>query len=279
MSLNFKLSMVDRKLTIVSILLSITILFSDCSKDSLYDFFIGPQPNFIGDHKFVPGLNIFGIIRPDSIKSIPMTFVHVEKVIPAISDELDTFAVDNAHVVLYKIENDSTEDSLVLTYINPQGTFPLPDYRPDKFSPKSGERYRIVCTAKDLPVLTAETVVPNVPQLEGDSLIEAGSNVQFSILNDSSAAMYDIYLIVNGNTFTQRVVREQAGNTYVEIEFAGDINSAAQLIIYAYDQNLSKYFAAANLSFKPNTYRPPFTNVQNGYGCFGSLNLLVKNLK
>ena len=58
-----------------------------------------------------------------------------------------------------------------------------------------------------------------------------------------------------------------------------DINSGTQLIIYAYDQNLSEYFAAANLSFKPNTYRPPFTNVQNGYGCFWSLNLLVKNLK
>jgi hypothetical protein len=259
--------------------LVISFVLSGCGKDSAFDFFVGGQPDFIGDHKFIPGLNIFGIIRPDSIQSVPMTFVHVEKAIPAISDESVTFSVDHVHVVFYKIENNIIIDSIILSYSNPHALFPLPEFRPGRFTPKAGEHYKIKCSAKDLPDLTSETSVPEVPQIAGDSVITSGNKIQFSIKNDSSAALYDAYLDVNGTIYSQRIVRENNGKTNVKIEVNENIKSGAQLTLYAYDIKLSEYFAAANLSFKPNTFRPPFSNVQNGYGCFGSMNILVKKLK
>jgi len=73
-------------------------------------------------------------------------------------------------------------------------------------------------------------------------------------------------------------VRAVSGNTPVEVDAGVPVITGDRLTVYAYDKNLSEYLTAANLFIKPNTYRPPFTTVQNGYGCFGSLNLLTKKL-
>jgi hypothetical protein len=260
----------------ILIITAISIMIMACGKDPVFDFFVGGQPNFIGENKFVPGLNIFGVIRPDNFDTLPRSFIHVEKVIHAVSEVPDTFTVKNAHVKVYKIENNVAIDSVIFEYGNPDSLFTLFEYRPYKFTPKAGAHYKVICVATDLPELTAQTTVPSIPRLEGDTILKSENSVQFSIVHDSSAAMYDIYLEVNENSYTKRVVREESGNTYVEID--GPILTGAQLTIYAYDINLSEYFAAANLSFKPNTYRPPFSNVNNGYGCFGSMNILKKKI-
>ena len=51
--------------------------------------------------------------------------------------------------------------------------------------------------------------------------------------------------------------------------------SAGLLIIYAYDLQLSEYMTY-NVSIKPNTYRSDYSTVDNGFGCFGSLNIYSK---
>lgn len=268
-----------RKLFIYTVLLiSGTITFiASCTKDDLYDIVLGPQPVFIGDNTFLPGLNIFGIIRPDSIASQPMTYVHVEKTRPAISNKPDSFRVTDAQVILYKIENNIEIDSIILTYSNPGSVFIREEYRPGKFNPQAGEHYKIVCRKTGLPELTGETVVPAVPQLEGNMVNIKGNIVQFDITGDTSATMYDVYLVADSNTYMQRIIREKNGNSHINIIVNKVPKAGARLTIFAYDRNLSEYFNEANVFIKPNTYRPPFSNVQNGYGCFGSLNLMVKD--
>ena len=57
-----------KKLNFYIVVISGIFFISSCNKDDLFDFYIGSQPNFLNDHPFVPGLNIFGVIRPDSLE-------------------------------------------------------------------------------------------------------------------------------------------------------------------------------------------------------------------
>jgi len=62
------------------------------------------------------------------------------------------------------------------------------------------------------------------------------------------------------------------------MDFTQHTETKGFLAIYAYDLNLTKYFTAS-ISIKPNTYQPAYSTVQNGYGSFGSLNILYKNIQ
>ena len=123
------------------------------------------------------------------------------------------------------------------------------------------------------------------------------------------AALYDVYFIIGQNAYTDRIQRPETGDIAVTIEFQGvrsnnwDIcdfftnkkittykakmsndfislpeqssESTGLLIIYAYDLQLSEYMTY-NVSIKPNTYRSDYSTVDNGFGCFGSLNVFSK---
>jgi len=166
-------------------------------------------------------------------------------------------------------------DSLCFTYKYPDTTF---THQPTDFKPLPGNRFQIVCKSPGLPTLTAETVIPNQPAIVNNSISTANHKVQFSILEDSTAFLYDVYLFVGTNQHYQRMLRADSGNTPIEFDVDLSDTTVNKLVIYAYDKNLSEYLTAPNLFIKPNTYRPPFSTVQNGYGCFGSLNLLSKKL-
>ena len=69
-----------------------------------------------------------------------------------------------------------------------------------------------------------------------------------------------------------RFLRAKQGNVLVEFSLKGIPKGECILQIYAFDNNLSEYFTA-NLSSKPNIYQKEFSTVENGYGCFGALNV------
>jgi hypothetical protein len=265
-----------KKLNLI-IYITVIIMVSACTNDNLYDFLLGPQPNFIDHQKLNPGLNIFGILRPDSVDGHPMSFVLVQKIVPAIN-ETDSFSleINDAFVMIYQLNNGSVNDSFPFNYDRNDST--NSKYRPSKFSPKAGDHFKIVCKAEELPDLTGETIIPGIPLIEYDTIYTESNKIRFSVLNDSSAAMYDIYLNTGSNTYTKRIIKAETGNTAVEIETGDNILLHAQLTIYVYDKNLAEYFTAANVFIKPNTYRPPFSMVENGYGCFGSMNILHRQL-
>ena len=52
---------------------------------------------------------------------------------------------------------------------------------------------------------------------------------------------------------------------------------AGQVKIIAYDYHLSEYITY-NVNIKPNTYRDDYSTVENGYGCFGSLNITEQEI-
>jgi hypothetical protein len=255
--------------------ISLPILIYGCSKDSLYDFVIGSQPTFEDGHPFVAGINIFGVIRPDSANGQSMNLINIEKVIAAVSSTDDSTTLIDFNATIYKINNNIVTDSLSFIYKYPDTTF---THHPDDFEPLPGNHFKIICHSPALPVLTAETVIPNQPVIASDSIYIANNKVQFSIIADTTAFLYDIYLFVGSNQYYQRILRAKTGNTPIEINANISTATNNKLLIYAYDKNLSEYFTAPNLFIKPNTYRPPFSTVQNGYGCFGSLNLLSKKL-
>lgn len=262
----------------IPLILSIAcmLIISSCSKDDFLDFLIGPQPKFIDNNQFVPGFNILGVIRPDSIGNQTMSMVHVERVLPAIGNESDSFEVANARVMIYRFEDNQIKDSTQFDYLTSDNSYTT--YQPLVFRPKAGEHYKIKCSDSTLPTLTAETIVPDIPAIVDDNVTVNESTIILSILHNTSASMYDIYLYTADKVIPNRIMQSENGDTQVEIKNIGTISPDAKLVIYAYDKNLTEYLTASNVFIKPNTYRPPFTNVTNGYGCFGSMNLLVRKL-
>lgn len=258
------------------ITLSICLLFlNSCSKDDLIDLVIGSQPSFIENHQFTAGLNIFGIIRPDSIDGKPMNNIHIEKVIQAVGSTEDSTTVVDYKAAIYKTDNSRVVDSLSFVFSYPNTTY---THLPTDFKPLPGNCFQIVCKSPGLPTLTAETVIPNQPAIVNNSISTTENKVQFSIQADATAYLYDVYLFVGRTQYTLRILRAAAGNTPVTIDAKLSGDTSNRLVIYAYDKNLAAYFTAPNLFIKPNTYRPPFSTVQNGYGCFGSSNLMTKQV-
>lgn len=252
------------------------LFITSCSKDDFLDFLIGPQPKFIDNNQFIPGFNILGVIRPDSVGNQTMSMVHVEKVLPAITSENDSKEVADARVMIYHTLDNQIDDSTQFDYVRNDDSYAT--YKPLVFRPKAGDHYKIKCTNPKLPTLTAETIVPDIPSIVDDNVTVNGNTITLSILHNSSASMYDIYLYTADKIIPNRIMQSENGDTQVAINNIGSITPDAKLVIYAYDKNLTEYLTASNVFIKPNTYRPPFTNVTNGYGCFGSMNLLVRKL-
>jgi hypothetical protein len=239
---------------LIHITISLLLFTSGCSKSDLFDF---------------------AVIRPDSVDSNPMTTFNFEKVIPAISNTYDSTSVIDLNVVVYKINKGIIIDSLSFIYNYPDT---LITHEPINFSPENGNIFKIVCNSTNLPTLTAETYFPNQPVIENNKIIIDSKKVAFSIIADSTAYLYDIYIFDKSNQYYERVLRSKNGNTNIEIATNSTVTSEAVLVVYAYDKNLSEYLTATNLFYKFNTYRPPFSTVHNGFGCFGSLNILSKKI-
>jgi hypothetical protein len=265
-----------RLLHIKLILISLLMLFSACNEDFWFDFLLGPQPKFIDDNEYAPGLSILGVIRPDSLDSEPLSYVLVEKLIGAVNTEPDSFNIVDAKVMVYKINDNVIVDSFEFIFDTTQ-LFPS-IYRPVDFQPQAGETYTIQCKKEGLPLVTATTTVPDVPIIENDLITIIPNKVQFSILSHPSASLYDVFLFSGNFSIKKRVLKDPNGSTFIDISTNEVLDENAFIIIYVYDANLSSYITAPNIFIKPNTYRPPFSNVSGGYGCFGSMNLMVKNI-
>jgi hypothetical protein len=114
--------------------------------------------------------------------------------------------------------------------------------------------------------------VPLIPVIEDNSLRVNNQKLSFMIQSDSLTALYDVFLTIGKKVYQKRVRRSESGDIVIEIELSETPTGIGVLIIYGYDLNLSEYITY-NVNIKPNTYRYPYSTVENGYGCFGSLNV------
>ena len=108
-----------------------------------------------------------------------------------------------------------------------------------------------------------------------DAILVNTNSISFSIIRDSSTALYDVYLIIGQQAYADRIQRPEAGDIAATIAFEPSSETAGLLIIYAYDLQLSEYITY-NVIIKTNTYRSDYSTVDNGFGCFGSLNIFSR---
>jgi len=120
--------------------------------------------------------------------------------------------------------------------------------------------------------------MPDVPQMEEGSFQVIENLLSFKIVRDENAGLYEVVLQEDAWMVRDRFLRPNQGNINVEFSIAGVPKGGCLLKIYAFDKNLSEYFTA-NLSSKPNVYQKEFSTVENGYGCFGALNIFVAEIE
>lgn len=243
----------------------------------MVDFYLGVpyQPKFDED-SFVPGLNIFGVIRTDSTMAYNNSFVEVQKVVPA-NDFEDSIFVDTIEIIVELFHSPFESESYGFYLTNSENIFSQTNYRPSgNFRPNAGDVLNIECYHPDLPVLTAQTIVPNHAQLIPGSLKETDKQIFFELASDSSIYMFDIYSYSSGiTTGIVRLPTSKNQNTSIEIQNHFAIDS---VVIYSYDYHLANYYLSSNTSLNFNKYKVSFSEVEGGYGVFGALNRAVLNL-
>jgi len=232
----------------------------------------GPQPHYLEDVEHEPKLNVFGILRPDSLEGLPLSYVHLEFSFP--TDNIpDSSIISDAEVKIMKMNGASDVDSFSLVYSN-FDVFPTQEYRHTSFFPQKGT-YQLICRKEGFPVLSAETTVPSIPIVLEETIQRQGNSLSFQIMRDEQVGLYEVVLEGSNWLIKDRFLRPESGNVPISFSLDGIPSGASQLTIYAFDLNLSEYLTV-NLSIKPNIYQKDFGTVENGFGCFGAMNIYRK---
>ena len=233
----------------------------------------GPQPRFEDQESHQPMLNVFGVLRTDYQDGMPMSFVHLEESYSIYTDP-DTLLIPDAQVKIYSLLEDAVSDSFTLEFTSYNQLFETQAYRHRTFVPQPGETYQISCRKDGYPELVSQTTVPMVPRILNPTIHPDEKIFTFSIVHDSLVGLYDCYLQVGDKIYSKPIKRADSGNTDVQfdLEDLTDDRDGA-LFIYAYDAKFSEY-KTYNITIKPNSYRTDYSTVENGFGCFGSLNIL-----
>lgn len=257
-----------KKISLPVIFIIVTML-SGCQK--LTDFYIGipEQPDF-KQSEFQKGMNIMGILRPDNKDSINMSFVYIQKVLPATSDFSEELKIIDATVKIY---TPGTGDSIQFTYDNPYLAFSDSMYRPlMTFQPQTGKVYGVICHYPGLPDAVGETRMPDPPAIDLASAKITGSTFTFSVKPDTTIKLLDVYLIgPKSSAFLNRIVPTDTSSTTIQVDITG-LSSGSILRVFGYDDNLAAYYANTNTSLNLNKFRTTYSTLISGYGVFGALN-------
>jgi len=232
----------------------------------------GPQPTYLESADFHPMLNVLGVLRTGKMNGLGLSFVHLERSFP-FNEFPDSLEVTDARVMLYRYGGHVIVDSVEFMFTHFDSTFQKSEYRHPEFTPEEKQTYGISCRKEGFPTLASQTTVPAMPAIIEDSVQSNGNQYSFSILRDTLVSLYDIYFSDGVSTHYQRHRIPEFGNMHVVFETGDYPVSTGNLLIYAYDLNLSEYLAY-NVNIKPNTFRTDYSTVEDGFGCFGSLNLL-----
>lgn len=248
----------------------IVILLISC-KDAL-DVYLGVplQPRF-DTETFQPGLNIFGVIRPDSTNEYNNSFIILQKVTPAVGDS-SGWEIDTALVWVSKIYNDQPDSICEFTLTNSDSTFRETSYRPNSdFNPKQGDVLMAECIYEDLPVLYAKTIIPNKPMSSNSTFNYSNNSIELELLPDTSYFMLDVFVYANSEIIAyQRIPTVDDYNSNISISSIYSLPDS--VVVYCYDYNLAVYYLTSNTSLNFNKYRKSFSTVENGFGVFGSIN-------
>jgi hypothetical protein len=253
------------------ILLILITLISGCQKIGEYYLGMNMQPDLKRDD-FKPGLNVYGVLKTgDSVDTLNH-FFEVEKVL-FIKDMLDSIYIENVEIELTRLPVGGNDTVYHLNHIR-DGI-----YLNEKIETAPGDRWLLQCKSDSFKV-TAECNIPNLPQLKGAVQILADKTIQFVVAADTSAYMYDIYLLNGNKSFFEKRIPVKGIDTEFRLNPEWNpLDGSNLLFIFAYDLNLEKYFTTSNTFFKPNAFRPSFSTVEGGYGTFGGISCTMVVVK
>lgn len=256
----------------IFIIVGITVILalSGCE-----EYIFGPQPKIIDEESFDSKLNIFGILRPDSLREHPASFIRVDKAVAMDSLNNDTLPITDAVVKIYEI-NSSKTDSFQFNYTDYDSAYGMQDYRPDDFIPEPGMSYKLICRHTKYETVIGYTTVPEMPELVNPIQI-VNNELKFTVRRDQNVGLYEFNLMKGDLFHYHRQLSPDSGHVKVSITLPEGFSKPFDVTIYAYDNNLAEY-NTYSLYYKPNTYQPPYSTLNNGYGCFGSLNILKRQV-
>ncbi|NQV30827.1 MAG: hypothetical protein HQ508_08065 [Candidatus Marinimicrobia bacterium] len=233
----------------------------------------GPMPTTIVETEFEPGLNILGVLRADDLSG--SSFININRALTTeeiYSDSIEAFSppVDFVRVVaagtgvehLFIAEDDSSDSG---------------NYRDSNMTVRTGEVYDLEIMAPGFPTLTGTTIIPEKVELIANSLALTESSLAFRFPHHTSAFQYKLYLIFAEST-AEKVIKPSNGDI-IDVDWSYDISAGSPLylMIAALDENLTRY-GNSPISFIPNTYHPDGSTVSGGYGCFGSVSIMIHPL-
>jgi hypothetical protein len=241
----------------------IVVLISGCQK--IGEFYAGMymQPD-LSSEDFKPGLNVYGVLKTGDGYDTLNHFFEVEKVL-FIFDSFDSIYVKSAEVELTRISVGGIKTVYRLNHIR-DGV-----YLNENIETAAGDRWLYRCIYDTFEV-TARCTIPNLPQLKNRVERTTDNTIQFIVLSDSTACMYDVYLLNGENYYFEKSVPLKGIDSEFTLNPEWDTSIGTNILfIFAYDSNLEKYYTTSNTFFKPNAFRPSFSTVDGGYGTFGGI--------
>jgi len=229
------------------------------------------QPK-VSKNDFDPGLNLFGALKTGVTFDTINHYFEVQQLLSLV-DTTSNMVIDSADITLqrHKLSGEVKSYSLK-NYGN--GLYFNKDLEIE-----AGEKWDFSCTYKSYNV-TSSCLIPYQPVIKPGSFKFDNRRIQFEVLKDTTAFIYDIYLLSDSNYYFDRVVAQQHANTTFSFQTEWDIHPGqTMLYVFAYDKQFEKYFSTSSIFFKPNAFRPPYSTVNGGYGVFGAISSTFVVLK
>jgi len=225
----------------------------------------GPMPKTIIDTDFVPGLNVFSVLRLDGQPG--SSFLYVERVYETeeMAEEAFSPVIKDAEVI---VRNEQDQSSFL--FIFEEDSIRGAIYKNDDFLPVESNQYSLTITVPELPNLFASTVIPVKPSIDSTSLKISDRSLSFILYTSQNTDSYDIYLFLSNGSLHQRIVNPEQDELKIQFDFPVKKGTPLWIEIYGYDPNLSEYLSSS-ITLKPQTYYEMVNPVSNGYGCFGSV--------
>ena len=243
------------------IISSLLFVFAGCER--AFELYVGIpfQPININS-EYEPGLNIFGILKAGPSYDTLNHFFEVQKLLPQ-SDTAVFFEINEAAINLrYFIDNESPELYLLHNY---GGGY----YTNNEINPDFGELWSYECEY-DSFLVKSQTRIPNEPHLQESSMKTSENTLSFFIQPDSTAFLYEVYYFNESDFIFKRIIPIEDNPTEVILNIKPDEKAGSKLFVFAYDKNYERYISTSNIFYKPNAYRPKYSSVEGGYGCFCS---------
>ncbi len=251
--------------------LILTIILSGCLKIGEYYAGMNMQPE-LNENDAVKGLNVYGILKAGPSLDTTCCFFEVQQ-LQFIHGNYDSLCVDKAEIILTR--------KSALGEITNYKLNALDDclYYNENLKTDYGDKWNFVCTYDTFKVFS-ECIIPEKPLIRELNINDSSNIISFSVEFDSTASMYNAYLISSDSIYVEKRVAEKGINTKFSVNPQWKVkDKSISLFLFAYDKNLEQYQTTSNIFFKPNAYRPCFTTVDGGYGTFGAISSTYELLR